>query len=311
LGIAVIHQELSLIGSMSVADNLFLGDLPVSAGGWVNRSTQIEQARQAISRVGLDLDVRRPVEDFPIAVQQMIEIAKALNQNARVIVMDEPTSALSSPEVDRFFERIARLKAGGCGIVYITHRMEEIERIADRITVLRDGRHVGTEKASVLPAGKLIQWMVGREITEQIPSRPSCAGRELLRVEQFSVFPDGDRQGATVRNASLTLRVGEVVGIGGLQGSGASDLLLGLFGAYAGTPVVASGWKVNRFRFTPRGRPFKTASGFSRMTGRPPDWFYPCRSQQTPHSPPCVGCPPGVGAGAVPSRRRAGRPPGR
>lgn len=232
LGIAVIHQELSLIGSMSVADNLFLGDLPVSAGGWVNRSTQIEQARQAISRVGLDLDVRRPVEDFPIAVQQMIEIAKALNQNARVIVMDEPTSALSSPEVDRFFERIARLKAGGCGIVYITHRMEEIERIADRITVLRDGRHVGTEKASDLPAGKLIQWMVGREITEQMPSRPSCAGRELLRVEQFSVFPDGDRQGATVRNASLTLRVGEVVGIGGLQGSGASDLLLGLFGAY-------------------------------------------------------------------------------
>jgi len=232
LGIAVIHQELSLIGPMSVADNLCLGQLPANAAGWVKRSVQLERAVEAVRRVGLDLDVRRAVEDFPIAVQQLIEIAKALSHQARVIVMDEPTSALSSPEVARFFGQIERLKAQGCGIVYITHRMEEIERIADRITVLRDGRYVGAAPAKELPPEKMIQWMVGREIGEQLPPRTPQPGRELLRVENFSVFPGGRNQAPTVQDVSLQVRAGEIVGIGGLQGSGASDLFHGLFGAW-------------------------------------------------------------------------------
>jgi ABC-type sugar transport system ATPase subunit len=241
LGIAVIHQELSLIGPMSVADNICLSDIPAVAGGWVKRGQQIEQAQAAVQRVGLTLDVRRPVEEFPIAVQQMIEIAKALNHQARVIVMDEPTSALSSPEVTQFFGQIERLKSQGCGIVYITHRMEEIERIADRITVMRDGQYVGTAPAAELPAEKIIQWMVGREISEQLPPREAQAGKELLRLEKFSVYPSGPRQAPTVREVSLSVRAGEIVGIGGLQGSGASDVLLGLFGAW-GKFTTGSVW---------------------------------------------------------------------
>ena len=143
LGIAVIHQELSIIGSLSVADNIFLGRTPTRYG-LVNDGEQRREARQWLAQLGLELDVRRPAEDFPIAVRQLIEIAKALSQDARVIVMDEPTSALNAPEVERLFSLIKALKQRGCGLVYITHKMEEIQRIADRITVLVYGRVIAS-----------------------------------------------------------------------------------------------------------------------------------------------------------------------
>jgi ABC-type sugar transport system ATPase subunit len=235
LGIAVIHQELSLIGPMSVADNIFLGRTPARAG-LVRDADQREQARYWTRQLGLELDVRLPVEQFPVAVQQLIEIAKALSHNARVIVMDEPTSALNAPEAAKLFSLIHSLKQRGCGIVYITHKMEEIQRIADRITVLRDGQWIGTAPASELPAQKLIQWMVGREMGEQFPRRPTRLGQERLRLEQFSVFPSGLSGKAAVEEVSLTVHAGEILGLGGLQGSGASELFLGLFGAY-GTAV--------------------------------------------------------------------------
>ncbi len=229
LGIAVIHQELSLIGPMSVADNIFLGRTLTRAGLVCDRE-QREQARGWMRQLGLDLDVHRPVEQFPVSVRQLIEIAKALSHNARIIVMDEPTSALSAPEVERLFALIHSLKQRGCGIVYITHRMEEIRRIADRITVLRDGRWVGTAPAAELPPAKLIQWMVGREVGEQFPRRAARPGPARLELDSFSVYPRGF-SGPTAVEVSLTARAGEIVGIGGLQGSGASELFLGLFGA--------------------------------------------------------------------------------
>jgi ribose transport system ATP-binding protein len=222
--VAVIHQELSLIDAMSVADNIFLGRTPASFG-FVRESQQVDEARHWVARLGLEIDVREPVENFPVAIRQLIEIAKALSQNARVIVMDEPTSALNAPEVERLFKLIHSLKEDGCAIVYITHKMEEIERIADRITVLRDGRWIGSAPASELPPAKLIQWMVGRELGEQFPRRAPPRGKERLRLENFSVPP-------AVRNISLSVSAGEVVGLGGLQGSGASELFFGLFGAY-------------------------------------------------------------------------------
>jgi ABC-type sugar transport system ATPase subunit len=231
LGIAVIHQELSLIGPMSVADNIFLGRTPVRAG-LVRDGEQREQARYWTRQLGLDLDVRQPVEHFPVPVQQLIEIAKALSQKARVIVMDEPTSALNAPEAAKLFSLIDSLKQRGCAIVYITHKMEEIQRIADRITVLRDGRYIGTAPAEQLPAQKLIQWMVGRDMGEQFPRRPTRLGRERLRLEQFTVFPKGFSAKPAVEGVSLTVHAGEILGLGGLQGSGASELFLGLFGAY-------------------------------------------------------------------------------
>jgi ribose transport system ATP-binding protein len=235
LGVAIIHQELSLIGPMSVADNIFLGRLPNRAG-FVARAEQEKQASFWVERLGLNIDVGQPVEQFPIAIQQLIEIAKALSQKAKVIVMDEPTSALNAPEVEKLFQLIQSLKQQGCGIVYISHKMEEIERIADRITVLRDGHWIGTAPIADLPVPKLIQWMVGREMGEQIPRHPANAGRELFRGENISVFPKGKSGKPAVQGLSLSVRSGEILGIGGLQGSGASELFLGLFGAY-GTAV--------------------------------------------------------------------------
>jgi ABC-type sugar transport system ATPase subunit len=233
LGIAVIYQELSLIGPMSVADNVFLGR-PQTHAGFVNDRAHEAAAREYLRRLGLEIDPRRPVENFSIATQQCIEIAKALSRNAKAIVMDEPTSALNGADVERLFALIEKLKAEGCGIVYISHKMDEIERIADRITVLRDGKHVGTAAAAELPVPELIKWMVGRELGEQFPAHPTRPGNTRLQVRDFSVYPRGQRNLAAVRGASLAVRAGEVVGIGGLQGSGASELLLGMFGAFGG-----------------------------------------------------------------------------
>jgi ABC-type sugar transport system ATPase subunit len=231
LGIAIIHQELSLIGPMSVADNIFLGRLP-TRGGLVQDAELEKQAAYWMEQLGLSINVRQPVEQFSIAIQQLIEIAKALSQKAKIIVMDEPTSALNAPEVEKLFNLIGTLKRQGCGIIYISHKMEEIERIADRITVLRDGQWIGTAPAAELPVPKLIQWMVGRELNEQFPRHSASLGKELFRAERISVFPEGTAHRPAVQDLSLSVRAGEILGIGGLQGSGASELFLGLFGAY-------------------------------------------------------------------------------
>lgn len=244
LGIAVIHQELSLIGPMSVADNIFLGRNPTSAG-MVRDARQAAEARRWLRQLGLELDVRRPAEQFPIAIRQMIEIAKALSQNARILVMDEPTSALNAPEVEQLFTLIETLKKNGRGILYITHKMEEIQRVADRVTVFRDGRWIGTAPAQKLPMSKLIQWMVGRDLGEQFPPRTPALGAERLRLENFSVFPAGFSGKPAVQNVSLSVRAGEILGIGGLQGSGISELFMGLFGAY-GRATRGSVWLEGR-----------------------------------------------------------------
>jgi ribose transport system ATP-binding protein len=232
LGVAVIHQELSLVPSMSVADNIFLGRPRTKRGGLVDDEAQQAEARAVLDPLDVRADVRGLVEELPIGVQQQVEIAKALSHQAKVIVMDEPTSALSAPEVERLFALIGELKARGCGIVYITHKMEEIERIADRITVLRDGRFVGTAPAAELPAARLIHWMVGRQLDQQFPRHVPRLGHERLRVEDFVVEGDGRRARPVVDGVGFSVRAGEILGIGGLQGSGASQLLLGLFGAY-------------------------------------------------------------------------------
>ncbi len=228
LGVAVIHQELSLVPSMSVADNLFLGQ-PIERHGLVDDHAQQLRAREVLEPLGLDIDVRRNVEDFPIATQQIIEIARVLGQKAQVLVMDEPTSALSAPEVETLFGLIDGLKQRGCGILYITHKMEEIERIADRITVLRDGERVGSLPARELPTPQLIAWMVGRQVTQEATRQPSTAAEELLRIRDFHVSLGGK---SVVDGVSLRVAAGEILGIMGLRGSGSSDLLLGIFGAH-------------------------------------------------------------------------------
>ena len=248
-GISVIYQEISLVGGLSAAENIFLGREKVRGGGWLDFSEQRRQARALLAELGLEIDPDAPVEQFPVSVRQMIEIAKALSFAARVIVMDEPTSSLTGPEVEKLFGIIEVLKKRGCGIIYISHKMEEIYRIADRITVLRDGNYIGTATPAVLGRDELIRWMVGREIREQFPRRQGQPGAPLLEVKDFTLRETGPAGRKVVDSCSFELRGGEIVGLAGLQGSGNSELLHGLFGAFGGRAAGEVRLEGRPFRF--------------------------------------------------------------
>jgi len=223
-GVAMIHQELSLINSMSVSDNIFLGR-EVSAGLWLRRDVQDQKARVALRQLGIDIDVHRPVGEYPLSIRQMIEIARALAFDVRILIMDEPTSSLNGPEAARLFEQVKNVKSN-CGIIYITHKLDEIYQLADRITVLRDGKHIITAAAASLPRNELVKKLVGRDLSEQFPARQAKPGHEVLCVKDFSVSR------GRVRDVSFSARAGEIIGFAGLQGSGNSELFHGLFGAY-------------------------------------------------------------------------------
>lgn len=246
LGISAIHQEMSLVESMNIRDNIFLGRERTGAGSWMDYRAETEQAAALLESFGIPIDLEREAGEYPVSIRQMIEIAKALVFDVKILVMDEPTSALNDDEATKLFALVRRLKAGGCGIIFISHRMDEIYRIGDRISVLRDGKHVGTDTASNLPRHTLINWMVGREMSGQFPPRTAAPAAKALEVRGFSVA-DRTRPGKwSVESADFDLHEGEILGVAGLQGSGKSELLNGLFGAY--------------------GRP---AAGFVRLKGRP------------------------------------------
>jgi ribose transport system ATP-binding protein len=225
-GIRIIHQELSLVPALSVLDNIFLGRERAGAIR-LDRRAEAQRARPVLDRLGLALDLRQPVEELPLAHQQLVELAKALVFDARLLVMDEPTSALNAQEVERLLAVVRDLRGRGCGIVYITHRMEEVYRVADRITVLRDGRRICTERADVLTRERLVQGMIGRAEGELYPAARPVKGPVRLQVEDFRVRRG---RGAAVDGVSLEVRAGEIVGLAGLEGSGRSELLMGLFG---------------------------------------------------------------------------------
>ena len=234
-GIATIHQELSLIPSMSVADNLFLGRERRGRLGGVRFEEQEAEAARLLAAMGLEFSPRQAVAELPLASRQLLEIARALARDASLLIFDEPTSALGEHEVEPLFARILELKQRGRGVVYITHRMEEIYRLADRITVLRDGRVVGAAAPGELPPGELVRRMVGRDrvggravgaaARRERPAEPALVV-EALRVEHPEL---ADRP--VVADVSFTLGRGEIVGLAGLQGSGASEVLHALFGA--------------------------------------------------------------------------------
>lgn len=230
IGISVIHQELSLIPAMSVADNLFLGR-PETKAGFMRDKLHRAKAQELVKDMGIEVDIDTAIENCSISIQQLIEITKAVSIHAKVIVMDEPSSALNARDVETLYTLIDKLKSNGCGIVYISHRMEEIERLADRITVLRDGKYVGTSLAKDLPIPKLINWMVGRDISEPIARSGKLSGEEKLSVERVTVY-EGQGRKKLVDGVSLSVKSGEILGIAGLQGSGASELLMGIFGGY-------------------------------------------------------------------------------
>ncbi|GAA4287993.1 sugar ABC transporter ATP-binding protein [Georgenia daeguensis] len=222
LGIATIHQEFNIVPQLSVAENVLLGR-PPRRFGIVDRRKMHAKARAALQRVGLDVDLRRPVSTLGVARQQLVEIAKALSLDARVLILDEPTAALTDAEVDRLLELMAELRQNGVGMVFISHHLEEIQRIGDRVTVLRDGQSVGTVPATT-DTGELVRLMVGRSIEAQYPREQTPLGDELLRVE-------GLTSTGHFEDVSLSVRAGEVVGLAGLVGAGRTEVLRAIFGA--------------------------------------------------------------------------------
>ncbi len=223
-GVVMVLQELNVIGALSVAENLFLNRLPRRAG-FVRFAELHRRANQALARVGLSgLDPAGPAGRLGVGQQQLIEIAGALAQDCKVLILDEPTAALTDPEADRLFENIRRLQAEGVGVIYISHRMDEIRRIAGRITVLRDGRGVATHESGDVTPAQLIREMVGHDLPEKKPTGARPAGETVLRVSHL-------RAGRQVRDVSFELRGGEIVGLAGLIGSGRTETLRATFGA--------------------------------------------------------------------------------
>ncbi|MGP3779472.1 sugar ABC transporter ATP-binding protein [Halanaerobium saccharolyticum] len=223
-GLAIIHQELELIPYLNVAENIFLGREERN-GVFINYKKLYQKTEEVLDLLGVDIDPKAKIKDLNIGSQQMVEIAKAVSQNADILVMDEPTSSLTNQEIEILFELIERLKEQEIAIVYISHRLEEVFEICDRVTVLRDGQFVGEVKTSETDEDELIKMMVGRTIEDRFPKMNFNPGEEILRIENLSVPEE-------IENASFSLKKGEILGIAGLMGSGRTELAKAIFGVF-------------------------------------------------------------------------------
>lgn len=232
-GIAVIYQELSLIKELSIGENIFLGREPRSFG-IIRWEELYSRAQKILDELHLPLDPRTPVINLGIGQQQLVEIGKALSQEARILVLDEPTAALTETEVETLFHILNGLKERGVGMIYISHKLDEVFRMSDRITVLRDGRTVGTDRASNLDQPRVISRMVGREVGDIFPEADHARGDTIFEVRNMSVEDPNIAGKLLVDRVSFSVRRGEVLGVAGLMGAGRSDLLMGIFGAHAG-----------------------------------------------------------------------------
>jgi erythritol transport system ATP-binding protein len=233
-GIGIIHQELNLCPNLSVAENIFLGR-ELSSRGLLDRRAQEERARKLLAHLEHPIDPRALVGDLPLGQQQIVEIAKALAGNVRVLMMDEPTSALSASEIAVLFRIIGELKARGVAIVYISHRIQELLGVADRVSVLRDGRLVAEAETAGVDMRWVVEQMTGRLAAAALRSQTSAAGSqatpELLRVEKLSLLSETGRP--LLKDVSFSLQAGEVLGIYGLMGAGRTELLECLMGSRA------------------------------------------------------------------------------
>jgi ABC-type sugar transport system ATPase subunit len=239
-GIAIIYQELNLIPELTVAENVFLGREPRLAGGVLD-TTGMERATQALlERLVLPISPRRPVKGLRVGEQQLVEVAKALSLDARLLILDEPTSALSEAEIRHLFAVIAALKAEHVTSIYISHKFDEIFAIADRITVLRDGEYIGTVAAADTDQRELIRMMVGRPLNALFPRTDSEIGDEVLRVTDFTLSANRQLGRRAVGPVSFSLRRGEILGVAGLMGAGRTELLEALFGVHARRHVHGS-----------------------------------------------------------------------
>ena len=244
-GVGMVHQELAFCANLSIAENLCLAALP-SERGFVERSELSKRANTMLAEIGAELDVSRPLGELTTAQQQIVQIASAVGSGARIVVFDEPTSSLSQVDAERLYELIDRLKQRGVTCIYVSHRMPEVFRLCDAVTVLRDGRHVGTRPSGELSETDLVQMMIGRAVSEYFPRpRRTAQSEELLRVDALSLP-------GKFEDVSFTLHAGEVVGLAGLVGAGRSDVAAALFGIEpAATGSIRVGGRVASVR-TPR-----------------------------------------------------------
>jgi ABC-type sugar transport system ATPase subunit len=238
-GVAMIHQELNLVPELTVYENIFLGREHKMARAVLNRRSMRRAAEKLMADLGLDIDTNSHISRLRVGQRQLVEIAKALSLNARIIIMDEPTSALSDTEVEYLFGVIRGLRAHNVGVIYISHRLDEIFAIADRITVLRDGQVAGTTLAQAITRRQLINLMVGRDLDVLYPKESVKLGDTILKIEDLQL-----RQGTNhlLKGVSLHVNRGEIVGIAGLMGAGRTQLLEAVFGAYPARAVTGKIW---------------------------------------------------------------------
>ena len=225
-GVAMIHQELNPILDMTVYENIFVGR-ELRKNGLVDKKAELEEAQKLIEECGLHVSPKETLRNLTVAQCQLIEIIKAISVNAKVIIMDEPTAAITEREVELLFEHIRRLKEKGVAIIYISHRMAEIFSICDRVSVYRDGQYIGTGTTQELDENQLIKMMVGREITDVYPKLEAEKGEVIFEARNIV------RADNKVKGVSLSVRRGEILGIGGLVGAGRSELVEGIFGMHA------------------------------------------------------------------------------
>lgn len=222
LGVAIIHQELNMCPHLTVAENMFLGR-EIMKGFMVDKRAMEAEAKRYLDDLRIDISPSETVGNLPVSKQQMVEIAKALSINARVLIMDEPTSALTSKEIDELFRIIRKLRDDGCGIVYISHRLEELQHIVDRVSIMRDGQYITSMNFRDATMDEIITHMVGREIKEKFPRVDCTKGEKIFEVK-------GLNAGRLVRDVSFELYAGEIVGFAGLMGAGRTETTRAIFG---------------------------------------------------------------------------------
>jgi len=233
LGIVKIHQELQIVPELDIAENIFLGRWQTAGIGFVQKKKMHDMAKECLKMLEWEMDTRTKLKDLRIGEQQLVEIAKAISCDAKIIVMDEPTSALSEPEAKKLFHVIEKLKNKGCGIIYITHRMEEVFKISDRLSVMRDGEYIGTKEAKDTDNEEIIAMMVGRSVEEQYPKRDVKIGDVILEVKNLNFTPPKESFKRSLKDISFKVRAGEVLGIAGLAGAGRSEVFESIVGKHA------------------------------------------------------------------------------
>ncbi|WP_097028361.1 sugar ABC transporter ATP-binding protein [Clostridium peptidivorans] len=241
LGVSIIHQELSLLPNLTIYENIFLGNEKYNGiFRKLDKKYMIEKSRELLGRIGFTTDPSTMTSDLTVGEMQMIEIIKAVSKNSKIIIMDEPTTALTDVETEKLFEVIEKLRSQGIAIIYISHRMDEIFAICDRVTVLRDGQYIGEAMIKDVDKDSLIAMMVGRKLEEQFPYREEKKGNVVLKVENLSYK-------SKVKDVSFEIKSGEIVGFAGLMGSGRTETAKAIFGEYKKTSgeVYINGEKVN------------------------------------------------------------------